>query len=128
VRPSWNRERLLRTARRFSLGSHTVGCVWMAILTGVRVMLAYGQALLKTISRIVERIPTKTFWRGEGCLFDSAHGGLYTHYAVPGRVIAELEALDFCCARTLGDDFPRPSHPLATDWYYYVFIKPLDSD
>jgi len=126
VRPSWNSERLLRAARRLSLGSQIVGSAWIAILTGVRVMLAYGQALLKTLSRIVKRIPTKTFWCGEGCLLDSAHGGLYTHYTVPGRVITELEALNFCCDRILGDDFPLPSHPLATDWYYYVFIKPLD--
>jgi len=126
VRPSWNRERLLRAALRFSLGSQMVASAWMVILTGVRVVLAYCQALLKTFGRIAKRIPAKAFWRGEGWLLDSAHGGLYTHYAVPGRVIAELEALNFCCDRILGDDFPRPSHPLATDWYYYVFIKPLD--
>ena len=98
----------------------------MAILTRARVMLACGQALLKTLGRMVKRAPTKTFWRGEGCLLDSAHGGLYTHYAIPGRVVAELEALHFCCERILGDDYPGGSHPLATDWYYYVFGKPLD--
>lgn len=126
VRPSWNRERLLRAAQRLSAGSHTVARGWMAILTRARVMLACGQALLKTLGRMVKRAPTKTFWRGEGCLLDSAHGGLYTHYAIPGRVVAELEALHFCCERILGDDYPGGSHPLATDWYYYVFGKPLD--
>ena len=73
--------------------------------------------------RVLMRMSSRAFWRGEGSLVDSAHGGLLTHYWIPIRVINELDALHFRPERILGDDYPRPSHPYVTDWYYYVFGK-----
>ena len=63
------------------------------------------------------------FWHGEGTLMDSAHGGLMTHYWTPRHVLRELATFGFRPVRILGDDYPRSSHILATDWYYYVFTK-----
>jgi SAM-dependent methyltransferase len=126
VRPSWNRERLRRVAQRFSAGSATVAAFLLGLLGAARLALAYGQALGKTLSRVVRRLASRVLWRGEGCLLDSAHGGLFTHYSVPTLVVAEVEAVQLRCTSILGDDYPRSSHPLATDWYYYVFTKPLD--
>lgn len=123
IRPSWNRERLRPLAERLSVQEPILAAACMAILTAVRATLAGIQAFLKTLKRVVERAFTKAFWRGEGCLFDHAHGGLFTHYWTPAWAVAELDALPLTCERILGDDYPKRSHPMVTDWYYYVFTK-----
>jgi SAM-dependent methyltransferase len=119
----WNRGRLQRAARRVSAESTALYWLLLGLLTSARWALAFGQAVGATLVRAFHRIPTRIFWRGEGNLIDSAHGGLLTHYSIPSRVIAELEALHFRPERILGDDHPQPSHPYSTDWYYYVFAK-----
>jgi SAM-dependent methyltransferase len=126
VRPSWNRDRVRRVAQRFSPGSTTVAAFLLGLFSAGRVAFAYGQALVKTLSRVAHRLASRTLWRGEGCLLDSTHGGLFTHYSVPTFVVAEVEAVHLRCKKILGDDYPRSSHPLATDWYYYVFTKPFN--
>ncbi len=68
-------------------------------------------------------MPRRAFWSGDGYMVDPAHGGLLTHYAVPARVIAELEQQGFQFLRLAGDDYPRRSRAYVTDWYYYVFRK-----
>jgi SAM-dependent methyltransferase len=127
VRPSWNRDRLWRMATRLTTGLPILAASCLAILTAMRAPLAWVQALGKTTMRVVERAFTRMFWRGEGCLLDSAHGGLYTHCWTPARAVAAMESLPLVCERILGDDYPKRSHPLATDWYYYVFAKPNSS-
>ena len=69
------------------------------------------------------RLPSPAFWRGLGHLYDSSHGGLVTHCATPDHVVAELEKLSFRLIKFMGDDHPRTSRALLTDWYYYVFSK-----
>jgi ubiquinone/menaquinone biosynthesis C-methylase UbiE len=123
VRPQWNRERLRRIARRFSGKSKMLYWLIWAILTAGRSALAFGRSAGATSVRLLNRVPSRVFWCGEGNLVDSAHGGLLTHYWTPSRVIAEMGALHFRFVRVLGDDYPQPSHPYATDWYYYVFAK-----
>jgi hypothetical protein len=73
--------------------------------------------------KISRRIPNSTFWRGEGDLYDSSHGGLRIRCSVPDRVAAELAEFDFDLVKVVGDDYPRASRMLFTDWYYYVFYK-----
>ncbi|HME35364.1 MAG TPA: class I SAM-dependent methyltransferase [Candidatus Sulfotelmatobacter sp.] len=123
VRPQWNRQRLQRIARRFSADSKALYWLWLTLLTSARSAWAFGQATGAISLRVLKRMPSRAFWRGEGSLVDSAHGGLLTHYWIPSRVITELEALHFRPERILGDDYPQPSQPYATDWYYYVFAK-----
>jgi SAM-dependent methyltransferase len=123
IRPQWNRERLRQIARRFSGGSKMLYWLLWAVLTAGRSMLAFGRSAGATLLRLLKRISSRVFWRGEGNLIDSAHGGLLTHYWIPSRVVAELGALHLRPVRILGDDYPQPSHPYATDWYYYVFAK-----
>jgi ubiquinone/menaquinone biosynthesis C-methylase UbiE len=126
VRPRWNRQRLEQTARRFSADSKILYWLWLTPLMLARSALAFAQAAGATLLRIFKRIPSGTFWRGEGSLVDSAHGGLLTHYCIASRVITEMDALHFRPERILGDDYPEASHPYATDWYYYVFAKPCE--
>jgi len=126
VRPRWNRTRLRQTARRLSADSKILYWLWLTLLTGARSALAFAQATGATLRRVLKRISSGTFWRGEGSLVDSAHGGLLTHYSTSSRVITELQSLHFRPERILGDDYPNPSHPYATDWYYYVFAKPCE--
>jgi SAM-dependent methyltransferase len=122
----WNRERLRRMTRRFSADSKVLYWVLSGIFTSCRAALAFGQSAGATLLGALLRIPSRTFWRGEGILVDPVHGGLVTHYSIPNRVIRELDALPLRPERILGDDYPRSSHAYATGWYYYVFTKPCE--
>jgi hypothetical protein len=99
----------------------------LAMVSTARVTLAALQAVLKSLKRIVQRIPTRAFWRGEGYLFDRAHGGLETHLAIPRKVADEANRFGFRLLKVLGDDYPSTSHSSITDWYYYVFSKSQSS-
>jgi ubiquinone/menaquinone biosynthesis C-methylase UbiE len=123
VRPSWNAPRIKKIARRFSLRSTILYGLLFAGTTFIRAGIALVQTVWPTTLRLVRRIPSRTFWHGEGTLVDCSHGGLLTHYWIPERVIQEMSDVGFRVERVLGDDYPRKSHPFGTDWYYYVFIK-----
>jgi SAM-dependent methyltransferase len=123
MRRSWNRERLQEIARRLAADSKVLYWLLLAILTSARATVALGQSAGATVARALNRMPSRMFWRGEGTLVDSAHGGLLTHYCIPSRVVDELDSLHFRPQRILGDDYPQPSHPYATGWYYYVFVR-----
>jgi len=121
VRPSWNRQRVASLAQRVA-GKNLI---WyrplLLSLTGVRVAIAGLQAMGRSAARVLQRVPTPAFWRGEGYLMDSAHGGTRIHYAIPEKVIAEVSQCGLRLERVLGDDYPRASRVWVTDWYYYVF-------
>ena len=123
VRPSWNPKRVREMAESIVRSDSVLFPIVLWKLTAARVVLAGLQAVLKSFGRIVRRLPTQAFWRGEGYWMDPAHGGLKTHTAVPAKVAEELTRFGFRSLRVLGDDYPRPSHPYVTDWYYYVFSK-----
>ncbi len=53
---------------------------------------------------------------------------LITHYSVPRRSLLKQRQRISRPIRVVGDDYPKRSHALASDWYYYVFEKPLRSD
>jgi ubiquinone/menaquinone biosynthesis C-methylase UbiE len=123
VRPFWNRERARKIAEKVGPTDgfeREAALVVLSLAAGARALF---QATWRSIARILTRVPSRAFRRGEGYLFDSAHGGLMTHYWVPRRVIAQLERYRFRPLRILGDDYPHPSHEYVTDWYYYVFSK-----
>jgi len=126
TRPHWNRERLQRIAGRFFAGWRALYSLLLIVLTLARSALAFVQAMGETLRRIFQRVPSRVFWRGDGNLVDSAHGGLLTHYWTPSRVVAEMAVLDLRPERIVGDDYPRRSHSYTTDWYYYVFTKPFE--
>lgn len=122
VRPSWNPKRLESLARQ--LGGDSVlyrPLLW--ILTGLRIAVAALQSLAKSLARVAKRVPTRGFWRGEGYLVETSHGWTKIHFAIPERVEHELREFGFFGRRVLGDDYPRASRRLVTDWYYYVFSK-----
>jgi ubiquinone/menaquinone biosynthesis C-methylase UbiE len=126
VRRQWNRERLQRMARRFSADSRVLYWVLSGIFTSSRAASAFGQSVGATLLRVLQRISSRTFWRGDGILLDPVHGGLLTHYSIPKSVIRELEGLPLRPERIVGDDYPHTSHACATGWYYYVFVKPCE--
>jgi hypothetical protein len=95
----------------------------MAGLVGARFAVAVVQSIWATLLRVFRRVPSRAFWRGEGDLIDSSHGGLFTHYWIPARLVEEMNASNFRIERVLGDDYPQASHRFTTDWYYYVFSK-----
>jgi hypothetical protein len=50
---------------------------------------------------------------------------LMTHFATPRKIVAELARYGFRFIALQGDDYPKKSHLLLTEWYwyYYVFMK-----
>ncbi len=126
VQRRWNGERLRMTAKRFSAGSKTLYALLFAISTSVRAILAFGSSVVASLPRLAKRIPSRVFWRGEGNLVDSAHGGLLTRYSTPSSVIQELSTVGLCLEQILGNEYPRSSSRYATDWYYYIFAKVSD--
>jgi SAM-dependent methyltransferase len=119
----WNRERLRNIARRFSGGLPFLFEFLLAALTGARATLAFGRSVGSSLLRSVRRVPTRSFWLGEGNFVDSAHGGLLTHSWIPERVIGEMAGLHFYLRRVMANQYPRGGHRYSTNWYYYVFTK-----
>jgi SAM-dependent methyltransferase len=123
VRPTWNRKRVQTAADALAGRFHSMVQPASFALS----LAAWTRALLRaacgSVMRGSARIVTRAFWRGEGYLLDSAHGGLVTHCWVPARVVAELQKHRFKIEKVLGDDYPQVSGEYTTDWYYYVFSK-----
>jgi ubiquinone/menaquinone biosynthesis C-methylase UbiE len=123
VRPGWDRGRVRAFARK--IVSQRSAC--FPLVVGVANMAKAVHAVLRAVAgsatRLMRQVPEPAFWHGEGNVLDSVHGGLVTHCWVPERVIAELATLDFQLTTLMGDDYPRVSCTLITDWYYFVFAK-----
>jgi ubiquinone/menaquinone biosynthesis C-methylase UbiE len=119
----WNRDRLQGIAREFSGRSALLYAGMFAGLKSVRFAVAVGQSAWSSLLRLFRRVPSQTFWRGEGNLADTAHGGLLTHYWTPERAIDELTSLHFRIERIVGNEYPQAHREYAADWYYYVFAK-----
>ncbi len=125
VSPAWNRQRLRSMATRVGREGPLRSKLIYGGLTGARATLAVVQAAVNSARRVIQRFPTRTFWHGEGYLFDSVHGGLRTHYWIPSRCIDDLASYGFRVLEVQGDDRSGREHPLFTDWYYYAFAAPL---
>lgn len=81
-------------------------------------LFASAQGSLRRVFSYGTKSP---FWRGEGYIIDAEN--LMTHFWTPKKAIAELAQYGFRFITLQGDDYPRKSHSLITDWYYYVFRK-----
>jgi ubiquinone/menaquinone biosynthesis C-methylase UbiE len=125
VRPSWNAQRLKSLATRVVDNSFLYRPL-LGLLTAMRIVIAVFQATGKSAVRLARRIPTPSFWLGEGYMMDSAHGGAQIHFATPQKIEQELVRCHFRPLRVLGDDYPRASHLYVTDWFYYVFTRVED--
>jgi ubiquinone/menaquinone biosynthesis C-methylase UbiE len=123
ARPSWNRQRLIDFAKQL-VGSDSIlyrPLLWS--LTVVRAVIAAFQSLVSSIARVVTRIPTRAFWRGEGYVTGEQHRRTRVHQSTPKNTEQELGRFGFRLLRLLGDDYPKVSRSYVTDWYYYVFVK-----
>ncbi|MGA9814533.1 MAG: methyltransferase domain-containing protein [Terriglobales bacterium] len=123
VRPGWDRGRLRAFAGRLVSERSVFFPATLWALTAVKSGHSCLRAVAESGGRMLRRVPKPAFWRGEGYLFDPAHGGWMTHCWTPGRVQRELARFDFRQIAVLGDDYPRRSGELVTDWYYYVFAR-----
>jgi SAM-dependent methyltransferase len=123
VRPSWDRQRLRAVASIVASPPGVLFTATLGGLTAAKSVHVLFRAFAGSVMRVFRRVPTIAFWRGEGCVMDSAHGGLMTHCCTPTHAIAETSTFGFRLERVLGNDYPRRSHQLLTDWYYYVFSK-----
>jgi SAM-dependent methyltransferase len=119
----WNWDRLRTMADEVAGGRRFIVPLLLAGLSVAKFGLALFRAAVRSIPRAVQRITTRTFWRGEGYHFDPIHGGLWTHSSVPKRVIAELSKFQFKLVEMLPEDHPRTIKTWRARWYYYVFSK-----
>jgi ubiquinone/menaquinone biosynthesis C-methylase UbiE len=123
VRVDWDRGRLRAFARGFLSQQNVLFPVAVGGFTIAKAIQASIGAATGCMLKIIRQVPTLAFWRGEGNLRDSSHGGLMIYCSTPERVVAELTELDFRLLKSMGDDYPRVSRMFLTDWYYYVFSK-----
>lgn len=123
VHADWDRGRLKAFARRLVRHKNICFPLVERMLTAAKTTQAFLSAAARTTMKVSRRLPSPAFWRGEGYLYDSSHGGLMIHCATPDRIVAELTEFDFQVVKVMGDDYPRASRPFVTDWYYYVFSK-----
>jgi ubiquinone/menaquinone biosynthesis C-methylase UbiE len=119
----WDRNRLRTLARRAVKREGVLFHLILATLTCGRIILSIARSLGKAIPRIYRRIPTAAFWRGEGYVLDAVHGGLQIHYAVPAKVVAELNRAGFRLLQQLPENYPVKGTEYSTRWYYYAFSK-----
>lgn len=118
----WDRDRLRRLAKKVAKDG-VLFQLTLAALTFLRLMMGIGRSLARAIPRAYRRLPTGTFWRGQGYILDPTHGGLLMHCAVPRSVVAELARFGFRLLQVLPEDYPRKSYQCSTRWYYYAFAK-----
>jgi ubiquinone/menaquinone biosynthesis C-methylase UbiE len=123
VRADWDRGRLRAFARRLVSQRSFCFPLVVAMLTAAKSTQALLSASAMCTLKLIRQFTSSAFWRGAGELYDSSHGGLMIHCSIPDRVVAELEELDFHLLTVMGNDYPRASRMLLTDWYYYVFSK-----
>jgi len=119
----WDRERLRRMASRVSRGKGVLFNLTLAALTCARVTLAFTKSFWKAIPRAWRRLPTATFWRGEGPVVDPSYGGLVYYCAIPACVTAETTRAGFRLLKSLPEDYPATGYQYSTRWYYYAFSK-----
>jgi SAM-dependent methyltransferase len=117
----WDRERLRRLAGRVVKNEGVLFDLTLAALIGGRIILSVARSLAKALPRARRRLPTAAFWRGEGYIPDSTHGGLLLHHAIPAKVVAELNQFDFKLLEVQPEDYP--GYQYSTRWYYYAFSK-----
>lgn len=122
-RPDWNQEKIEEIAQRLAGQKKWLLPAARLLLLWLRVGIAVARSAIESALRLWRRVRQRAFWSGDGYMVDPAHGGLLTHYAVPTKVITELQQHGFQLLRFTGDDYPRHSRPYITDWYYYVFQK-----
>jgi ubiquinone/menaquinone biosynthesis C-methylase UbiE len=123
VRPGWDRKRVRAFARTFVSQRHACFPLVVGAATLAKAVHAFLRAAAGSVAKVVRRVPKLAFWRGEGDIIDSAHGGLITHCGTQEHVVTELANVDFQLTTFLGDDYPRVSRMFLTDWFYYVFAK-----
>lgn len=123
VRGLWNPQRVRALAENIVTSDSILFQPALRCLTAARAILAWAQAVYRSLVRIAQVLPRRAFWRGEGYWLDPVHGGLWTHLAVPTKVSHEVDRFGFRLLRLLGEDYPLASRLYVTPWYYYVFSK-----
>jgi SAM-dependent methyltransferase len=126
LRVDWDRRRLRAFARTLVSPQNAFFPLVVGGLTVAKATHAFVRSVKGSVEKIIRRLPRLAFWCGKGDLYDPVDGGGTVHCSIPERVVAELSEFDFQLVRLTGDDYPRPSRALLTDWYYYVFSKTDD--
>ena len=104
--------------RRPASSAGTFGRVFHNALNHSVKLFTSAHASLRRVFSYGTKSP---FWRGEGYITDAEN--LMTHFWTPKKAIAELARCGFSFITLQGDDYPKKSHSLITEWYYYVFRK-----
>jgi SAM-dependent methyltransferase len=120
---SWDWSALRARANKLSKGIPVLSSLALAAVSIAKLGLSAWRVAVQSTPRVLRRIPTRAFWHGDGYLLDPAHGGLWTHCAVPNRVIAELADFQFKFLQVLPENHPHKSRIWRTRWYYYAFSK-----
>ena len=77
----------------------------------------------KSILLITKQIRRKSFYSGDGYLYDPVHGGLMTHASIPKIIECELAENGFELIETISANYPTRSGVYTSPWFYYVAKK-----
>ena len=122
----WNRNRVKAFSRKVVRNRRSLYPLTLIAVTSASATVTLLRSAMLTLDKCVRRIPQKAFRRGDGYMFDPAHGGLTTHYSVPEKVVSELRDFHFVCLQLIPNDYPCKTSRYTTDWYYYAFSKSRD--
>ena len=101
--------------------AHLAGRILVLLRLVVDYVAIYFTVICSSLHKVVRYGLRSPFWRGEGYMLDSEK--LMTHFWTPKKAIAELGRYGFRFIALQGDDYPKRSYQMITDWYYYVFMK-----
>jgi len=120
VLPAWNSGRIEKYLGQFLTSGSKLFRTLLVPLKLCKAATNTLFALALTVVRTMRKLNACAFWSGSGYIFDPSHGGLSLYMATPSETERELQVGGFQLLEFLGDDYPRRSHALTTDWYYYV--------
>ena len=128
VQPGWNRDHVRQVAKTAAGQNRLRSEAIFHLLNVVAASRALLRATWQSTRRMIARLRKSAFWRGEGYMLDSAHGGLLTHYSVPDTLKAEVHAHQFTLLKIMANDYPREPRNYSTDWFYYAFVKSPEAE
>jgi ubiquinone/menaquinone biosynthesis C-methylase UbiE len=119
--------RVLRPGGKLLVSSHNARQILMRPeldrSSARRLARSLGGWAARSMRQVVRVVRWSAFWRGEGYLMESLHGGMPIWYSTPRRVAEEARRAGFELKQVRPRGYPRHELRWETMWFYYVFVR-----